>query len=139
METLSKKKDEIWQKARSIEKKTFLNHDVQNSNDEFRLDDLGAIIKYGDYGTESKYGWNIDHILPIAKGGTDDSINLQVLHWKNNKAKGDDFPTFKVAVCTRIGNEFQNDEAPSIKPTLHDEVISALKAKYPGNKYLNNL
>jgi 5-methylcytosine-specific restriction endonuclease McrA len=35
------------------------------------------------------YGWEIDHINPVANGGTDIDNNLQPLNWKNNAAKSD--------------------------------------------------
>ena len=34
-------------------------------------------------------GWNIDHIYPKQKGGSDDIINLQALQSHINKSKGD--------------------------------------------------
>jgi 5-methylcytosine-specific restriction endonuclease McrA len=34
-------------------------------------------------------GWNIDHIKPKQKGGSDDIINLQALQSHINKSKGD--------------------------------------------------
>ena len=137
MGTFSETKiEEIWQKARLIDKETFINPIVQASNDEFRLDDLGAIIKKSEYGTESDFGWEIDHILPLSKGGTDNSINLQVLHWKNNRIKADDFPKINVATGTTFGNNYVNIEKSSIKPTLHFDVINELRKVYPGNPYL---
>ncbi len=56
----------------------------------WRTDRCGAVIKRQKHGdTSSKHGWEIDHIVPASKGGSDDIDNLQPLYWKNNRAKGD--------------------------------------------------
>ena len=56
----------------------------------WRKDACGAHIKWSDYGnTSSNFGWEIDHIRPVAHGGTDALANLQALHWQNNRNKGD--------------------------------------------------
>jgi 5-methylcytosine-specific restriction endonuclease McrA len=47
---------------------------------------------YADYGITSTYGWEIDHIKPVAKRGGDEITNLQPLQWENNRRKGDDYP-----------------------------------------------
>ena len=41
------------------------------------------------FGSENGYGWEIDHVYPVSKGGIDSIGNLQPLHWKNNRAKVD--------------------------------------------------
>ena len=50
-------------------------------------------MKYSEHGnTNSNNGWEIDHIKPSAKSGSDDLDNLQALQWENNHRKGDEYP-----------------------------------------------
>ena len=53
-----------------------------------RVDAWGWTIVRQDFGnTRSRYGWEIDHIIPLALGGNDDLSNLQPLQWENNRRK----------------------------------------------------
>ncbi len=63
-----------------------------------RKDACGAFINRHEYGRTSTYGWEIDHIHPVAQGGTDHFNNLQPLQWQNNRHKGDTWPNWSCAL-----------------------------------------
>jgi hypothetical protein len=64
----------------------------------FRRDVCAASMQRSKNGKTERWGWEIDHIKPVAKGGTDDLSNLQPLQWENNRHKGDDYPDWTCAV-----------------------------------------
>jgi hypothetical protein len=67
-----------------------------------RRDGCGALIHRSEYGKETLWGWEIDHIRPVAQGGADDVNNLQALQWENNHHKGDTWPwTPSAGTCKR--------------------------------------
>jgi hypothetical protein len=73
-------KDQVWAKGRAI---------PNYSSAEWRWDDNGAVLRYAEYGNRSsKYGWEIDHILPVALGGGDHISNLRPLHCVTNSTAG---------------------------------------------------
>lgn len=61
---------------------------------EWRMDAFGRTIRFSQYGDTSPdgFGWEVDHIVPVAKGGLTVLSNLQPLHWHNNRQKSDKLP-----------------------------------------------
>lgn len=78
--TTETKKDQVWDKGRRIRGK---------DPEHWRKDVTGKPIRRSAYGTQGKYGWEIDHKYPKSKGGSDDLQNLQPLHWEENRKKAD--------------------------------------------------
>ena len=56
-------------------------------------DIAGRPMKFCEHGNrDSEYGWEIDHIIPVCRGGSDNLANLQPLNWNSNCKKGDQSP-----------------------------------------------
>lgn len=89
--------DKIWQMGREV-----LGLDPKV----YRLDAADGLMKRSLYGNEGNLGWEVDHIYPkekleqkgIPKNKWDYMVNLRPMNAKNNAAKGEDYPTYKVAV-----------------------------------------
>ncbi len=76
-------------------------------------DFTGRLIKKCAYGqTGSKYGWDIDHIQPLSKGGKDTDDNKQIVHVLTNDEKADkttfviDGVTYQVQKTSRSDEDY---------------------------------
>jgi hypothetical protein len=72
-------KDAVWQKAAPIR-----GRDPQK----WRRDIYGNVIHYGAHGQSTRFGWDIDHYIPKAKGGSDDIANLHPVQSSKNRSMG---------------------------------------------------
>jgi 5-methylcytosine-specific restriction endonuclease McrA len=75
----SRCQDKVWDLAKTIKN--------QDSN-LYRQDPYGNKICKKSYGKDTEQGWNIDHIKPSSRGGSDNLRNLQALQTTLNKSKG---------------------------------------------------
>ncbi|HEX7868577.1 MAG TPA: HNH endonuclease [Chryseobacterium sp.] len=124
--------DILWEKLRPIVKSELTNTKISLDAAEYRLDDLGAIIKKSEFGLKTKLGWNIDHTFPISKGGDDNIENLEALHWENNEAKKDSFPTFAYTTAAKKPIiKAENECKPRVRLTFSTHTLNSLSKLYP--------
>ena len=72
-------KESVWNKAKKI---------VGKDPSKYRKDPYGNTLYKNSYGKASPMGWDIDHIKPKSKGGSDAVVNLQALKVSINRSKG---------------------------------------------------
>lgn len=73
----------VWAKARRVKGK--------NPN-LYRRDYHGNVIYKPAYGRNSPMGWQVDHIWPKSRGGTNARRNLQALQTAENQRKSNKAP-----------------------------------------------
>lgn len=79
-----------WLKARKVE---------GIDPDMFRKDACGAWIKWAEFeNNENPFGWVIEHIFPITKGGKTEEINIRAIQIQNNLSKSDDYPSYTATI-----------------------------------------
>jgi len=83
---LDNKTKEVWKKAEDC------NCDAQDcSKKNHKLCGIcDEKMLYGAHESvqpKSKYAWNVDHIKPVSKGGSDNINNLQAVHITCNRSK----------------------------------------------------
>lgn len=72
--------DKVWRKAKKVRGK---------DPDKVRQDPYGNRIRRDQFGQDTPQGWEIDHIKPQSRGGSDDLRNLQAMKTNKNRELGD--------------------------------------------------
>jgi len=75
--------EEVWDRGKKIHGK---------DPDLYRRDSAGNELYKPSYGKNSDMGWEVDHIKPVDKDGSDNLRNLQPLQTEENKEKGKKYP-----------------------------------------------
>lgn len=92
---------EVWEKAKVV---------PHYDPDKWRKDECNAWIRRGSYGRrDTPYGWEIDHIKPQSKGGSDDLLNLRPLQWENNASRQDNRLSCKITSKGERNVEIDNN------------------------------
>ena len=79
------------------------------SPDQIRRDYAGALIMKEYYGDRNSiFGWEIDHIIPIEKGGYNVLWNYAPLQWENNMQKSDNFPYWQTKVAFNDASNYES-------------------------------
>lgn len=131
MEVTEELKKQVWNQAREAE-----GYDRQK----VRLDSCNAYMIYDDYGKQSLYGWEIDHICPVSmleelgysKDMIDNVQNLRPMNWRNNLSKSDDYPSY-TAVVTSDGDRNVEREESKIVNALRQQKLQDLYPKIKKN------
>lgn len=104
----------IWQKAIVVD-----GYDATL----YRQDFSGAwIARYAHNDRDSVLGWEIDHIYPKSKGGDNHWVNLRPINWKNNLAKGDDYPYYVSAVVAEDNKNIEKEVNCTVGLKLQEEL-----------------
>ena len=92
-----------------------------------RKDSCGAFIVRSQYkNRNSDYGWEIDHVYPVSKGGGDELVNLRPMQWENNVKKGDSFPNYETSIVGEGSSNIRKEG----HYTVNENLIARLKSLY---------
>lgn len=128
-EITEKLKLDVWAKATVVD-----GYD----SDSIRKDACGAWIIYDRFGDkESIYGWEIDHIYPVAKlrkrnipaDQIDIIDNLRPLNWLNNKSKAYDYPIYHAEVSAKNDLNVRGDYQFEISHDIQS-LLESIYSKY---------
>jgi hypothetical protein len=112
--------EEVWNKGAKVD-----DYDAAK----YRKDVAGAWMAKDKYGTETALGWEIDHVYPDSKGGTDNLTNLRPMQWENNRGKGDSYPTYNSVKTADGDKNIDKEQVFTVSETLQQKLKELYKIK----------
>lgn len=91
------------------------------------------ILKCAYGQNNSRYGWDIDHIMPISKGGKDNDENKQIVHVDTNDEKQD-----KITFVSANGRTYQVQKVNNNPPEYWANGYDYSEKKYCMVEIINN-
>ncbi|GAA6238421.1 MAG: hypothetical protein SPLM_05400 [Spiroplasma phoeniceum] len=94
----------------------------------YRRDIAGAFIKMGELNQETEFGWVIEPLMPLEKGGKLEVNNCLAMHWKNAKVRRGTLNYWKTTVqgVTKTDNKKEFQKPMNIK---NDKIIKTTMMK----------
>lgn len=128
MEIDDKLKNEVWKKGSPVS---------DYSPELVRQDACGAYIIFAEYGEETPFGWEVDHIWPkesLLEKGVEESLiddlkNLRPLQWENKVSKGNSYPSYTAEVIGRDGKYIREQKEFIIGQDTRKELCDYFKIK----------
>lgn len=92
----------------------------------YRKDVCDAWMQRDKYAEQVALGWEIDHVYPVSKGGSDDLNNLRPMQWENNRSKADSYPDYTCAVTSHETKNINKE----LSKTVNEALQADLRLKY---------
>lgn len=114
--------EKIWSKGQPVD-----GYD----SDKIRKDACGAWILRDQYGKSgSRYGWEIDHIIPrkilekkgVPENKMDDLYNLRPLNIGNNLSKSDSYPDYVAKIKAEQERNIEDERYFSVNASLQEDL-----------------
>lgn len=121
MEITEQLKRKVWEQGREVE-----GYDAEH----VRKDACDAYMIYEDYGEQTMFGWQIDHVCPKSLleklGYNEEEIwnidNLRPMQWQNNLSKSDDYPSYMSAITSDGDNNIEREDSKMVNAKRRQKI-----------------
>ena len=95
----------------------------------YRKDNCGAWMQKSKLNTQETFGWEIDNVYPVTKGGDDALVNLRPMHWQNKRSKNDAYPSYQCVIKAKESLNVASEETCIVNQELQIELEMKYKVK----------